>query len=40
MQTQSVETRRTGEALFALGVGTDFEGIVAKQLDAPYLAGP
>ena len=36
---QVIETVETyGEALFALTVDQDFEGIVAKNLDAPYLA--
>lgn len=34
---QSVET--AGEALFALAVDQDFEGVVGKKMDAPYLAG-
>ena len=29
-----------GEALFALAVEQDFEGIVGKRLDTPYSAGP
>ena len=34
---QSVE--EAGEALFALAIDQDFEGVVGKQMDAPYLAG-
>lgn len=34
---QSVET--AGEALFALAVDQDFEGVVGKKMDAPYVAG-
>jgi ATP-dependent DNA ligase len=34
---EGVETH--GEALFALAIEQDFEGIVAKRLDAPYSAG-
>lgn len=35
---ESVET--LGEALFALAVDQDMEGVVGKKMDAPYLAGP